>query len=321
MAPDECPGRHKEDNMSKQWANRGFEDPPDYGDYRGSGGDGGPRTFKFYIPPPPQGGKPVYKRILFLDSDPFAFWEHGLYKLTGKSRDMCICLGRTGLDDRGCPLCDAEYWPRYMYYLSVIELGTIVGWKDTPQGRVPILEGYTPRGKDVTYQFDRKYIGMGRGSDDKPGVGRKMMWQREQRGGDLTGTVWDVGRSGKLIETCGDDWNYVTRVAQKDWASYLASFGANSDDLQLSPVDYYEIFKPDPYEKLERLVHGGGWDSGGGQGGATTGQQRTEGAGYGGGQQGGGYQGGPQGGGQQQLHGQGGSPGYGPGDPGDDIPF
>jgi len=263
--------------MGKDWANRGFDDPDNlYGNSGGGGGgnsfDPNKKTFSFFVPDPTKqpGGQPITKRILFLDTIPFAFWEHSFYKITGKSRDKCICLGRNGLDERGCPLCDQEFWPAYAGYLTVIDMGTVIG-----TGQNMKLEGYQGK-KDRVWQFDKKVICMKRGGDDKPGMLKKIERYRDKYGGDLTGTVWDVTRTGRLVEACGDEWDYVERVKPEEFAEYLVRAGAQRDQLDLQPCDYYEEYVPKPYEELARFVGGGGGASNGG------GQTKTEGAGYGG---------------------------------------
>lgn len=262
----------------KSWANRGFEDPDNYNSYGGGGGgDDDRKTFSFFLPDPTKqpDKKPVAKMILFLDTIPFAFWEHNFYKITGKSRDKCICLARNGLDERGCPLCDNEYWPSYVGYLTVIDMGTVVGYK----GGRAILEGYRGK-KDRIWQFDKRLLCAKRGGDDKPGILKKLERKREQHGGDLTGTVWTVSRTGKLVESCGDEWEYVERVKPEEFSAYLERWGADQSKLDLTPVDYYAEFVPRSYEDLARVVGGGG-NSGGSGGTGNSGVARSDGAGYG----------------------------------------
>lgn len=262
----------QEEKMSKDWAKRSFEDPDNlYGGGGGGDGDGNrPRkTFSFFIPDPAKAGKTVTKRIMFLDTVPFAFWEHNFFKITGKSQDKCICLGKNGLDERGCPLCEKEFWPSYSGYFTIIDMGEVTGYS----GGKAKLEGYVGK-KDRLWQFDKKILCAKRGGDDKPGILKKLERNREKHGGDLTGTVWDVSRSGKLVESCGDDWDYVERVRPEDFEAYLVKAGADASKLDLVPVDYYEEFIPRSFEDLCRVV---GISAGKGQGG---GDARAEGAGY-----------------------------------------
>lgn len=257
----------------KGWANRGFEDPDNYNSYGGGGGgDQNRKTFGFFIPDPAKAGHTVTKRILFLDTIPFAFWEHNFYKITGRSQEKCICLAKNNMDERGCPLCDNEFWPSYVGYLTVIDMGEVVSYDN---GKAK-LEGYVGK-KDRLWWFDKKLICMKRGGEDKPGMLKKLERYRDRYGGDLTGTVWDVSRSGKLVESCGDDWNYVERVRPEEFTEYLVRAGAQKDNLDLTPVDYYAEFIPRGYEDLARVVGAPSGRGGGGGGGGT----RTEGAGYG----------------------------------------
>ena len=205
------------------------------------------------------------KRIMFLDSEPFCFFEHNLYAITGEGKDKAVCLKKNGIDDRGCPLCDKEHWPSYIGYFSVIDMGD-VSYDD--EGAV--LKGWTSS-KGVTYQFGRSLYGAKRGGRDKPGVLPKLNRLASKRGGTLAGTVWDVHRSGGKVESVGDEFEFIERVEPERWKDYLLDLGAAEDLLEIQPIDYGSVIVPKPYEDLQRLV-GGGRPSGEGS--------RSEGADY-----------------------------------------
>ena len=70
------------------------------------------------------------------------------------------------------------------------------------------------------------------------------------------GTVWDVHRSGKLVESVGDELEFVERVDPENWKDYLIDLGASSERLDLDPVDYASAFVPKSFDDLARLVGG-----------------------------------------------------------------
>ena len=224
--------------------------------FAGAGGGGGkdkdwgPR--KFWMP------SGASKRIMFLDGSPFALWEHSLYSLN-KSKDNAICLKKNGLDEgKGCPLCEAELWPSFIGYFSVIDMGDVTR---RPDGSVK-LTGFTGKTGKL-YQFQKSLLGAKRGGQDKPGVLKKLQRLAGKHGNDLTGTVWDIYRSGAKVESVGDEWEFVEKIAPKDFAPYLVTAGAVEAGLDVKPYDYTAIFKQPAYEDLKRLVGDKGGAAGG----------------------------------------------------------
>ena len=188
----------------------------------------------------------VTKRVMFLDSEPFCFYEHGLWAIT-KNADKAVCLKKNGIEDR-CPLCEAELWPSYTGYFSVIDMGDV---KEV-DGEV-VLEGWTSN-KGITYQFGRKLLGAKRGSQDKPGTLRMLQRKAMKVGGDLTGCVFDVYRTGAKSASVGDEWEFVQKVEPDDIKGYLLELGAKAEYLETDVVNYAEAFIPSTIEDLGRIV-------------------------------------------------------------------
>ena len=67
----------------------------------------------------------VTKRILFLDDAPYTFYEHSLWAITKKSSDKAVCLKKNPGLGGECPLCDAEMWPSFTGFFSVIDMGDV----------------------------------------------------------------------------------------------------------------------------------------------------------------------------------------------------
>lgn len=232
------------------WGNTGWDEVDNQESSFSEKKDYGPR--RFWMP------AKVTKRIMFLDESPFTFYEHSLWALT-KNQDKAICLKKNGIDQRGCPLCEAEMWPSFTGYFSVIDMGDV---KYNDDGTVR-LEGWTSD-KGTTYQFGRKLFGAKRGGKDKPGVLQKIR-RLAQKNGGLAGTVWDVYRSGNKVESVGDEFEFVERVDPSKFADFLVAQGANPEYIEVSPIDYAEVFTPSSYEELQRLTGGtGGYSESGG---------------------------------------------------------
>ena len=199
---------------------------------------------RFWMPPN------VTKRIIFLDTDPFCFFEHNLWALA-KTQHKEICLKKNKLADE-CPACDAEMWPSYTGYLSVVDMGDVTLKED---GEVE-LRGFVSD-KGINYQFGRKLFGAKRGGRDKPGVLLKIQREAAKRKG-LIGTVWDVYRSGAKTEGIGDDFTFVEKIPKKNIGKYLLDLGASEEFLETDPFDYKEVFVPTPLETFQKYFKGSG---------------------------------------------------------------
>lgn len=217
-----------------------------------SGGGGGeqyaPR--RLWIPKPKDDGTQYTKRIMFLDSQPFCFHEHSLFKITNSTKDRCICLAKNGLDERGCPVCDKDLWAYFIGYFTIIDMGDVSYSND---GTVT-LTGWRNK-NDELFQFTRKALGAKVGGKDKPGMLQEYKRQMQKRGGDIKGCVFDVTRSGKLVETIGDKVDFVERVPEEKWEEYFTALGAGDtkNELELEPFDYMEVFKQHSYDQLQNL--------------------------------------------------------------------
>jgi hypothetical protein len=242
-----CVAHNKRCEMAENWtdtADMGWDQMENAQNARGGEG-GGPDSLKHQRFWTPVG---VTKRIVFLDEFPFCFWGHSLWAITGNSWEVEICLKKHRLDKRGCPLCASEMWPSYIGNFSVIDMGTLEDGQ---------LKGWVSD-KGVNYQFGRKFLGAKSGGKDKPGMLPKLKRLADKRGGKLIGTVWDVYRSGQKVEAVGDEWEFVEQVKPTAEAikRYLLDLGAEEKYLKVQPINYAELFKPNTFERLERLCRG-----------------------------------------------------------------
>jgi len=284
--------------MLGDFAKRGWPSEDDYNNSYGSGeggGDGDGKLteeerlfkFRFKIPEPSknpiEAGRPVTKRVLFLDSVPCTLFEHDLYKLNmyQQPKDYTIvCLKKNQIDERGCPLCDdLDSWAKYTGFFTIIDMGQV---EFLEGGKVKLHHRFwTDRdGKRHYVPFERVMLAAKGGSKDKPGVLKTLQWAAERKGENLAGTVWDTTRGGDKSPKCGDTWEYVERIDLAEAAEYLHQYGADRTELndgRLDVIDYARVFQPMSYEQLHYLCHGPS-DKSGEHGGGS----RTEGAGYGG---------------------------------------
>lgn len=245
---------------NQNWARRGPpSDDEGYGP-DGDSGSSGPRKPLRIVTEVQE-----TKRVLFLDSAWFRFWEHNLFRLINRAIRV-VCLRE--LNERGCPVCDIDSKDgraATVGYFSVIDMGSV---KEDSKGIYLAPNEW----KGKKYQFDKKLLGARNGSKEMPGMLREIKRQAMKRGGDLTGTVWDLYRSGTLKESIGDKIDFVERVEKEKWIQYLVKNGAEAKNLDFKPFDYSEIFQPMSYEDLDRLVNGR--SSGGGS--SQRGSEREE---------------------------------------------
>jgi hypothetical protein len=207
----------------------------------GGGGEYGPR--RLWV------SAKTTKRFLFLDEDPFVFYEHTMYPIN-KTMDKFTCPKKAGMG--ACPACEAEFWPRMVGYCSVVDMGEVTIDR---QGKVT-LTGYQSKNGTV-YQFGVGLLGFSRGSEEKPGVLQRFHRKALQKcGGNLQYTVWDFHRSGDKAESCGDEFEFVEQLKNQAQAiEYLKRHGA-PNDIQIAAVDRETYFAPKSYDALSRLIGG-----------------------------------------------------------------
>jgi len=224
-------------------------------------------------------GRPVTRRVLFLNETPFSYYEHGLYKIDLGNHYTALCLKKNNLDERGCPLCDPKggnVWPAYVGLFGIIDMGQV-----EYNGSDAILHHRKWTDKEGNEQLDsfpRKVLCAKMGSKKKPGVLKHLLWNAERHGGSLEGTIWDTTRSGEMEANIGESWEFVERISPDDYVNYLVGLGADSERLnvdQISTEQWYDICQPLTYEEMANAVGLGEKPKSGANGSSTSG------AGYG----------------------------------------
>lgn len=251
--------------MSGGWFNRGFGDVPEKPP-TGSSGDGPDRLWM-------KAGEE--RKLLFLDEEPFCFYEHQL-KIDGDWRNWFTCL--QGIHP-SCPLCTAGDKRYFVGALSVVDM---TGWTDRDGNHRDV-------GKRLLYMA--KIDSM-----------LKLKKQKERRGG-LVGAIYSSFRTGAKAASIGDDIDFLEKLGSLQEAA--SRF--NTPPENLVPFRYEELFAPRSPVDLEPLTVWVKKQGGGGQdqtfnrpgqgGGGGQGQSGGQGDGYQRGQ--GGSQGGSQGSGGQ----------------------
>jgi hypothetical protein len=133
------------------------------------------------------------QRVMFLEDDPTAFWEHG-YPVNGKWGGHTVpCLKKNAGLGSECPACTnlTKNYPYFIGLHSVITLTPFV----------------TEKGAEYCYQ--RRIFGARFGSNDKPGILRKLERLKAKAGGRLRGVVIEAYRSGKKTESVGDELSII----------------------------------------------------------------------------------------------------------------
>lgn len=232
------------------WFKTGYEATKDAYDYDGGGGNQGPR--RHWQPPE------TTQRALFLDDDPFMYWEHN-FKLNGNWRNQCVCLKRNKIDDT-CAICD-KWDDRYPYFIGLHTTINMTPW-ESKKGNV--------------YCYQREIFAARLGGKDKPGVLKKLE-RLKKKYGRLRGLIFDVYRSGAKTESCGDEFELVEKVdpgdipglAKQHLTEFVKKINAKIDDpekhlsvetmLKRNPweaFNFEEIIKPKSNAELRDMLSG-----------------------------------------------------------------
>lgn len=229
------------------WFKTGYEATKEAYDYGGD--ERGPR--RHWQPPE------TTQRMLFLDDDPFMYWEHN-FKLNGHWRNQTVCLKRNKIDDV-CAVCE-RYDDRYPYFIGLHSTINMTPWTSK---------------KGNTYCYGREIFAARLGGKDKPGVLKKLE-RLKKKHGRLKGLIFDVYRSGAKTESCGDEFELVEKIdpadikglAMEHVTKFVAEINENLDgDKQLSvetflkrdpwePFNFEEVIQPKSNAELRSMLSG-----------------------------------------------------------------
>lgn len=192
-------------------------------------------------------------RGMFLDDDPCSFWEHG-FKQNGKwgGHEPCHKKNRALASNSGnrCPICDSgdKMWP---YFVGLHSMMVMTPWFTKKDNR--------------EINFQRKIFAAKMGSDEKPGILKKLERLRSTHG-RLKGIIFDIYRSGKKTESCGDEFTVVEKIDVANIETYgrelVAKYVAriNEKVAAKDQITVDTIFKKNPWTSFnfEKLMGDGG---------------------------------------------------------------
>ncbi len=152
-------------------------------------------------------------RVMFLDDDPISFWEHG-FKMNGKWGHFEPCHKKNralaSLSGGRCPICNSgdKMWP---YLVGLHTAMDMTPWFTAKENR------------EVNLQ--RKIYGAKLGSDEKPGILKKLERLRSTHG-RLKGLIFDIYRSGAKTESVGDEFTLFETIKPAEGQSLDAAIEA-----------------------------------------------------------------------------------------------
>src|SRR5262245_58060147 len=201
------------------WYRQGFTQP----EMRGRRGSG--NTNRLWV-------KPGTKTTgMFLDSQPWCIYEHNPY-LDGSWRNQTTCPGADNPD--GCPLCEIGDEPDYVGFLSWADFST---WTDQ---------------KGNEHTFTKKLFPM------KQKVWKILAAAAEKRG-DLTGWIVECFRTAKEEPATGLSYDFEEKIEKSQWkarfGSRIITYGDQTVDTYLQPIDYETVLAPKPTGELRRLAN------------------------------------------------------------------
>lgn len=191
--------------------------------HKSGGGGGDYSSFRFFLKPNDTAV------IAFCDGDnseaePIGHYrEHSFSRRDTRAPGFATCSKGTGED---CPLCKAglrayDAWP-----FTIVQISPT--WTD---------------------KEDKEH-----GNQKKLMVVKKEMMKRvlrliEKKDG-LTGSIWEVHRSGKKSYTVGDSWDFEKKIdgGREGLAKHL-----KIEEGNVEPLDYMELLKPKTLEELEAM--------------------------------------------------------------------
>ncbi len=138
-------------------------------------------------------------RAIFLEDDPVSFWEHN-FKMNGKWGNFEPCHKKNrslaSLSGGQCPPCASgdKMWP---YLVGLHSIVNMTPW-------------FTKKEK-TEVNFNREIYGARLGSDDKPGILKKLERLKSTHG-RLKGLIFDIYRSGAKTESVGDEFTLVETI-------------------------------------------------------------------------------------------------------------
>src|SRR5262245_16542522 len=166
-------------------------------------------------------------KFMYGDSAPWCIYEHNPY-LDGSWRNQTTCPGED------CPMCEIGNEPEYVGFLTIFNFQP---WTDN---------------KNREHTFTKQLFPM------KQKVWKIMAAAAEKRG-DLTGWIVEAFRTAKEEPSTGLMYDFEERVEPSQWkakfGSRIITYGDQTVDSYLKPIDYETVLAPKPTAELSRLAN------------------------------------------------------------------
>ena len=162
------------------------------------------------------GNDPVL--IKFLQDAPYASWRQHWVNRTGQKSFVC----REGMDDRGCPLCDAGNRPRPLFAFNVLLL---------ERGEEPALRSYEA-GTRV--------------------IATLRNFNEDERQGPLSKHYWAVSRSGTGPQTQYNHLLIKERDLKEEWS--VSPLSDESLEALASKVYDSDIIRVNTFDELSAIA-------------------------------------------------------------------
>ena len=156
--------------------------------------------------------------IKFLQDAPYASWRQHWVNRTGQKSFVC----REGLDDRGCPLCDAGNRPRPLFAFNALLM---------ERGEEPALR---------SYEAGTRVIATLRNFND------------DERQGPLSKHYWAVSRSGTGPQTQYNHLLIKERDLKEEWS--VSPLSDESLEALASKVYDSDIIRVNTFDELSAIA-------------------------------------------------------------------
>ena len=201
-------------NEQKGWYQRGWDNLDDFKrEYSNQ-----PR--RLWMP------KESSKKVIFLDDNPFRFYEHQLY-LNGSWQNWFTCL-KQGETSRECPLCKMDDNPYYVGMYTIVDMSEYFDKKGNQH-------------KNELRIFAAKIDTM------------KLLKLKKERMGSLVGCKFEISRVGEKSPSVGNNFEYVEKLTMEQ-VDELVNKDRGAQKLEVKPFAYEEIFAPPSEESLLTVV-------------------------------------------------------------------
>jgi len=207
---------------NKPWYDKGYDDLDDYKpEYSNQ-----PR--RFWMP------KGSTKTIIYIDDNPFRFYEHQLY-MNGNWYNWFTCL-KQGAPSTKCML--GEMLDNKAYYVGLYTIIDCSEWIDK-QG---------VKHCNVKKIFAAKVDTMKRLRLKKDVLGKIHKID------SLVGCKFEVSRVGDKSENVGNNFEFIEKMTMGDIDTLVNAGKVEKEKVDIKQFDYEEIFKPLSKERLEAIV-------------------------------------------------------------------